>query len=169
MNHPQSEPTAAAAPSQVLTFVIGDATYGVDIPCVQEIRGWSAVTRLPQAPADVLGVLNLRGTIVPILDLRLRFGSTNVQYTPVTVIVVVSVMSAKGPREFGMVVDGVSDVIDISPQDVKPAPELGTAAGGSCVRGLVAVAGRMVVLLDINLLIGREFPASGSDDSTQAA
>jgi len=169
MTHPPSEPTAAA-PSQVLTFVIGDATYGVDIPCVQEIRGWSAVTRLPQAPADVLGVLNLRGTIVPILDLRLRFGSTNVQYTPVTVIVVVSVMSAKGPREFGMVVDGVSDVIDISPQDVKPAPELGTSAGGSCVRGLVAVAGLMVVLLDINLLIGREFPATGAaDDSIEAA
>ncbi|HTV78426.1 MAG TPA: chemotaxis protein CheW [Steroidobacteraceae bacterium] len=169
MTTPTTDPTLAAAPSQVLTFVIGDATYGVDIPCVQEIRGWSAVTRLPQASADVLGVLNLRGTIVPILDLRLRFGSTNVQYTPVTVIVVVSVMSAKGPREFGMVVDGVSDVIDISPQDVKPAPELGTGPGGSCVRGLVAVAGRMVVLLDINLLIGRELPAAATDDSIQAA
>ena len=161
--------TTAAAHSQVLTFMIGDATYGVDIPCVQEIRGWSPVTRLPQAPPDVLGVLNLRGTIVPVLDLRLRFGSTNVQYTPITVIVVVSVLSAKGQRDFGMVVDGVSDVIDNTAEDVKPAPELGTTAGGSCVRGLVAVAGRMVVLLDINLLIGREFPASGSDDSTQAA
>jgi purine-binding chemotaxis protein CheW len=169
MSSPSTDPTTATATNQVLTFVIGEATYGIDIPCVQEIRGWSAVTRLPQAPPDVLGVLNLRGTIVPILDLRLRFGSTNVQYTPITVIVVVSVMSAKGPRDFGMVVDGVSDVIDISPQDVKAAPELGAVAGGSCVRGLVAVAGRMVVLLDINLLIGREFPAAGSDDSTQAA
>jgi purine-binding chemotaxis protein CheW len=163
------QPTAAATPSQVLTFVIGDATYGVDIPCVQEIRGWSAVTRLPQSPADVLGVLNLRGTIVPILDLRLRFGSTNVQYTPVTVIVVVSVMSAKGPRDFGMVVDGVSDVINISAEDVKPAPELGSSAADSCVRGLISVSGRMVVLLDINLLIGREFPAAVTDDSIQAA
>ena len=168
MTHPPSEPTAAA-PSQVLTFVIGEATYGVDIPCVQEIRGWSTVTRLPQSPADVLGVLNLRGAIVPILDLRLRFGSSNVQYTPVTVIVVVSVMSAKGPREFGMVVDGVSDVIDICAADVKPAPELGAGTNGSCVRGLIAVDGRMVVLLDINLLIGREFPGAGSGDSIQAA
>lgn len=167
MSTSPTQPTAA--PSQVLTFVIGEATYGVDIPCVQEIRGWSAVTRLPQAPADVLGVLNLRGTIVPILDLRLRFGSTNVQYTPVTVIVVVSVMSAKGPRDFGMVVDGVSDVINISAEDVKPAPELGGSATDSCVRGLISVSGRMVVLLDINLLIGREFPAVVTDDSTQAA
>jgi purine-binding chemotaxis protein CheW len=169
MSTSQTDPTTAGAPSQVLTFVIGDATYGVDIPCVQEIRGWSAVTRLPQAPPDVLGVLNLRGTIVPILDLRLRFGSTNVQYTPVTVIVVVSVLSAKGPRDFGMVVDGVSDVINIAPQDVKPAPELGSSAVGSCVRGLVAISGRMVVLLDIDLLIGREFPAAAADDSIQAA
>ena len=170
MTSAPTDPATAAAPqSQVLTFVIGDATYGVDIPCVQEIRGWSAVTRLPQAPTDVLGVLNLRGTIVPILDLRLRFGSANVQYTPVTVIVVVSVMSSKGPRDFGMVVDGVSDVIDISAQDVKPAPELGNSSTNSCVRGLVAVAGRMVVLLDIDLLIGREFPAAVTDESTQAA
>ncbi len=161
--------TAAAAPSQVLTFVIGEATYGVDIPCVQEIRGWSAVTRLPQAPPDVLGVLNLRGTIVPILDLRLRFGSATAQYTPVTVIVVISVMSAKGPREFGMVVDGVSDVIDIRAEDVKPAPDLGSSAAESCVRGLVSVAGRMVVLLDARQLIAREIPAAGPDDSIQAA
>jgi purine-binding chemotaxis protein CheW len=171
MTRSSTDPTAAAqgAVSQVLTFVIGDVTYGIDIPCVQEIRGWTAVTRLPQAPVDILGVLNLRGAIVPILDLRLKFGSTNVQYTPVTVIVVVSVMSAAGPREFGMVVDGVSDVIDISPQDVKPAPDLGTGASAACIRGLVPVAGRMVVLLDVNLLLGRESAASGSETAIQAA
>ncbi|HEY1899833.1 MAG TPA: chemotaxis protein CheW [Steroidobacteraceae bacterium] len=169
MNSPPTDPPATAIASQVLTFMIGDAIYGIDIPCVQEIRGWTAVTRLPQAPADVLGVLNLRGTIVPIVDLRLRFGGTDVQYTPVTVIIVVSVMSSKGPRDFGMVVDGVSDVINISAQDVKPAPELGTDSSGTYIRGLIPVAGRMVVLLDINLLIGREFPAAGSIDAVQAA
>ncbi len=72
MSSPSTDPTATAATNQVLTFVIGEATYGIDIPCVQEIRGWSPVTRLPQAPADVLGVLNLRGAIVPVLDLRLQ-------------------------------------------------------------------------------------------------
>ena len=151
MPSPSTDPTATAATSQVLTFVIGEATYGIDIPCVQEIRGWSAVTRLPQAPADVLGVLNLRGAIVPVLDLRLKFGSANVQYSPITVIIVVSVMSAKGPRDFGMVVDGVSDVIDIAPQDVKPAPDLGASASSACIRGLIPVAGHMVILLDIDL------------------
>jgi len=165
MNSPANQTTAAGA--QVVTFVIGEATYGVDIPCVQEIRGWSAVTRLPQAPADVLGVLNLRGTIVPVLDLRLKFGSTDVQYTPVTVIIVVSVMGAKGPREYGMVVDGVSDVIDVAPDDIRPAPEMG--AGGTYVRGLVAVAGRMIVLLDVNQLLGAEFPAVDPEDATRAA
>jgi purine-binding chemotaxis protein CheW len=161
--------TAPAVINQVLTFAIGDATYGIDIPCVQEIRGWSPVTRLPQAPADVLGVLNLRGSIVPVLDLRLKFGSTNVQYTPITVIIVVSVTSAKGPREFGMVVDGVSDVIDITPEDVKPAPDLGATSSGAYIRGLVPVTGRMVVLLDVALLIGKEFSAAAAEDATQAA
>src|ERR1700761_4550311 len=126
MTRPSTDPTAATSVSQVLTFVIGDVTYGIDIPCVQEIRGWTAVTRLPQAPAEVLGVLNLRGAIVPVLDLRLKFGSSNVQYTPTTVIIVVSVTSATGQREFGMVVDGVSDVIDIAAQEVRPAPDLGS-------------------------------------------
>jgi len=169
MPSPSIDPTAATAVNQVLTFVIGDATYGIDIPCVQEIRGWSPVTRLPQAPADVLGVLNLRGSIVPVLDLRLKFGCAEVQYTPITVIIVVSVMSAKGLREFGMVVDGVSDVIDIASQDVKPAPDLGVAASGAYIRGLVPVAGRMVVLLDVELLIGKEFSAAATVDATQAA
>jgi len=169
MSSSSPDPTAATAVNQVLTFVIGDATYGINIPCVQEIRGWSPVTRLPQAPADVLGVLNLRGSIVPVLDLRLKFGSSDVQYTPITVIIVVSVMSAKGPREFGMVVDGVSDVIDITPQDVKPAPDLGAASRSAYIRGLVQVAGRMVVLLDVEQLIGKEFSAAASADATQAA
>jgi purine-binding chemotaxis protein CheW len=164
-----TDPTAAVATSQVLTFVIGEATYGIDIPCVQEIRGWSAVTRLPQAPADVLGVLNLRGAIVPVLDLRLKFGCANVQYSPITVIIVVSVMSAKGPRDFGMVVDGVSDVIDIAPADVRPAPDLGASASSACIRGLIPIAGHMVILLDIDLLIGKDFSAALPDDATRAA
>ena len=169
MPSPATDPTAIAATTQVLTFVIGEATYGIDIPCVQEIRGWSPVTRLPQAPADVLGVLNLRGAIVPVLDLRLKFGCANVQYSPITVIIVVSVMSAKGPRDFGMVVDGVSDVIDIAPQDVKAAPDLGASASSACIRGLIPIAGHMVILLDIDLLIGKDFSAAVSDEATRAA
>ncbi|HTY93459.1 MAG TPA: chemotaxis protein CheW [Steroidobacteraceae bacterium] len=169
MTLPSTASTTGAAASQILTFVIGDATYGIDIPCVQEIRGWSPVTRLPQAPADVLGVLNLRGAIVPILDLRLRFGSANVQYTPVTVIIVVSVQAARGPREIGMVVDAVSDVIDIAPQEVKAPPDLGSGPNAASIRGLVPVAGRMVVVLDLDQLIGRDFSGPVSTDTGAAA
>src|SRR5262245_13863764 len=93
---------------QVLTFVLGSETYGVDILRVQEIRGWSAVTRIPHAPAHVLGVLNLRGSIVPIVDLRMRFALERAEYTNVTVIIVLSVHSASGKRPFGVFVDGVS-------------------------------------------------------------
>src|SRR5262245_65637273 len=93
---------------QVLTFVLGGETYGVDILRVQEIRGWSAVTKIPHAPAHVLGVLNLRGSIVPIVDLRMRFNLDRAEYTAVTVIIVLSVHSASGKRPFGVFVDGVS-------------------------------------------------------------
>src|SRR6476619_6226468 len=94
---------------QVLTFVLGNETYGVDILRVQEIRGFTAVTKIPHAPAHVLGVLNLRGSIVPIVDLRMRFSLERAEFNAVTVIIVLSVQSATGRRDFGVVVDGVSD------------------------------------------------------------
>src|SRR6266571_7834239 len=96
---------------QVLTFVLGPETYGVDILRVQEIRGWSPVTRIPQAPPHVLGVLNLRGSIVPIVDLRMRLAFERAEYTAVTVIIVLSIFSAHGRRDVGVVVDAVSDVV----------------------------------------------------------
>jgi purine-binding chemotaxis protein CheW len=144
----------AAGSNQVLTFTLGEETYGVDILRVQEIRGWSPVTRIPQAPTHVLGVLNLRGSIVPIVDLRMRFNLERAEYTPLTVIIVLSVESPVGRRDFGLVVDGVSDVIDVPNGDVKPAPELGGQVSTEFIEGLAAVSGRMVMLLDIDKLIG---------------
>jgi purine-binding chemotaxis protein CheW len=144
---------------QVLTFVLGNETYGVDILRVQEIRGWSAVTKIPHAPAHVLGVLNLRGSIVPIVDLRMRFSLDRAEYTAVTVIIVVSVMSSTGRRDFGVVVDGVSDVVDVNTEEVKAAPELGAKGATDYIRGLVPVSDRMVVLLDIDRLIGSDMAA----------
>ena len=144
----------AAVSNQVLTFTLGEETYGVDILRVQEIRGWSPVTRIPQAPSHVLGVLNLRGSIVPIVDLRMRFNLERAEYTPLTVIIVLSVESSAGRRDFGVVVDGVSDVIDVAVSDVKPAPELGSHVSTEFIEGLAAVSGRMVMLLDIDQLIG---------------
>jgi purine-binding chemotaxis protein CheW len=161
------------ASHQVLTFVLGNETYGVDILRVQEIRGWSAVTKIPHAPPHVLGVLNLRGSIVPIVDLRMRFSLDRAEYTTVTVIIVVSVISAAGGRrDFGVVVDGVSDVVDVNTAEVKAAPDLGARGATDYIRGLVPVAERMVVLLDIDRLIGSDmvaFPNSATPEVAASA
>ncbi len=163
----QPKPTERAAPDarsgarQVLTFVLGEETYGVDILRVQEIRGWSVVTKIPRSPPHVLGVLNLRGSIVPIVDLRMRFELARAEYTAVTVIIVLSVVAGANRRDFGVVVDGVSDVVDVSESDVQPPPELGARAATSYIRGLVPVAERMVVLLDIDRLIGGDIEDLG--------
>ena len=154
---------------QVLTFVLGKETYGVDILRVQEIRGWSAVTKIPHSPAHVLGVLNLRGSIVPIVDLRMRFNLDQAEYTAITVIIVVSVKSAAGRRDFGAVVDGVSDVVDVNPETVKAAPELGSKAATDYIRGLVPISDRMVVLLDIDRLIGSDLAVMSSEMETASA
>lgn len=140
--------------NQMLTFMLGDETYGVDILRVQEIRGWSPVTRIPQSPPHVLGVLNLRGSIVPVVDLRMRLNLDRAEYTAVTVIIVLSIDSGHGRRDFGVVVDGVSDVINVQGTDVKPPPELGSDVNTDYIQGLATVSDRMVMLLDIDRLIG---------------
>ncbi|MBV8742592.1 MAG: chemotaxis protein CheW [Sinobacteraceae bacterium] len=161
--------TAAGADSQALTFVLGSETYGIDILRVQEIRGWSAVTRLPHAPPHVLGVLNLRGSIVPVVDLRMRFALQEVAYLPVTVIIVVAVMSAAGRRDFGLVVDGVSDVVTVDVGRIKAAPEIGLQEATAFIRGLVPINDKMVVLLDIDRLIGSDIARLRNEPSAESA
>ena len=163
MSAVKQEIVSGGGAHQVLTFVLGDETYGVDILRVQEIRGWSSVTKIPQSPSHVLGVLNLRGAIVPIVDLRMRFSLERAEYTPVTVIIVLSIKAGNGRRNFGVVVDGVSDVVDVNDSEVKPAPEL--AGSSDYIRGLVPVSERMVVLLDIDRLIGNDIVRLGSSEA----
>lgn len=141
---------------QMLTFVLGEETYGVDILRVQEIRGWSPVTRIPQSPRHVLGVLNLRGSIVPIVDLRMRLDFETAEYTAVTVIIVLSIQSAQGRRDVGVVVDAVSDVVNVQAHEVKAAPDLGSQVNTEYIQGLATIAERMVMLLDIDRLIGAD-------------
>jgi purine-binding chemotaxis protein CheW len=141
---------------QMLTFVLGDETYGVDILRVQEIRGWQPVTRIPQSPRHVLGVLNLRGSIVPIVDLRMRLDFERAEYTAVTVIIVLSIQSANGRRDVGVVVDAVSDVVNVQTREVKPAPDLGAQVNIEYIQGLATIAERMVMLLDIDRLISAD-------------
>jgi purine-binding chemotaxis protein CheW len=152
-NAAKAEIAQVSGSHQVLTFVLGAETYGVDILRVQEIRGWAHVTRIPQAPPHVLGVLNLRGSIVPIVDLRMRFSLDRAEYTAITVIIVLSVRSSHGLRDIGVVVDGVSDVVDIDIAQIKPPPDLGAQLNTEFIRGLAAVSEHMVMLLDIDHLI----------------
>ena len=160
---------SGAESHQLLTIVLGNETYGVDILRVQEIRGWSAVTKIPHSPAHILGVMNLRGSIVPIVDLRMRFSLERAEYTAITVIIVVSILSAAGRRDFGVVVDGVSDVVDVDPAAVKAAPEIGAKGAMDFIRGLVPISEKMVVLLDIDRLIGTDVVALGDDTDADAS
>ena len=157
----QSDTAAEArvqeASRQVLSFRLEDEIYAVDILRVREIRGFAAVTKMPEAPAHMLGVLNLRGSIVPIIDMRRRIGMIAIEPTPQTVVIVLSVGGAREGRHFGLVVDGVSDVLDIPRQDIRPAPEIVSGHGEDLVSGLAQVSERMVMLLDIDRMLGGEF------------
>lgn len=142
----------AATTLQQLTFNLAGEEYGVDILAVREIRGWSRVTRIPQTPAHLLGVLNLRGAIVPIMDLRLRFGLERESYGDSTVVIIVAVAE----RLFGIVVDAVSDVVDIDPAAIKPVPDMGAVVDTRYLKGLATHVERMVMLLDVEKLMRPE-------------
>lgn len=141
---------------QYLTFIMANEEYGVDILCVQEIRGWESATPLPNAPPHIKGVINLRGTIVPLVDLRQCFGMTAIEYTAVTVVIVLKVDTEKGSRIMGIVVDAVSDVYSLTDTEMKQAPDLGDAVNTDYIRGLVNVDGKMVILLEIDRLLNME-------------
>ena len=153
-----AEPGAVSAGdgNQYLTFFMAGEEYGVDILCVQEIRGWEVATPIPNAPANIKGVINLRGTIVPLIDLRQCFNLEVVEYTAVTVVIVLKVETAKGSRIMGIVVDAVSDVYNLAVNDMKPAPDLGDSVDTTYIRGLVNVNDRMVILLEIDRLLNME-------------
>lgn len=138
---------------QYLTFALGREEYGVNILRVQGIQGWDRVTAIPNTPDYVLGVINLRGTIVPIVDLRRRFGLPATEFGPTTVVIVVKVMRQRHERTVGLVVDSVSEVCNVQPEDRKPAPDFGAGVEIGFVQGLVTVGERMVILLDIDRLV----------------
>jgi purine-binding chemotaxis protein CheW len=135
--------------SQYLTVNLAHEEYGIDILSVREIRGWTPVTRIPQSPHYVLGVLNLRGAIVPVIDMRLRFGLAREDYNATTVTVIVMVAG----RQFGVVVDAVSDVVDVAPNAMRPVPDMGTTVDTEYLKGLTTVGERMVLLLDADKLL----------------
>jgi purine-binding chemotaxis protein CheW len=138
---------------QYLTVILGDAEYGVDILRVQEIKGWDRVTALPNSPDYLRGVINLRGAVIPIIDLRLRFHMEEVSYSKTTVVVVLNVRGDKQERTMGFVVDGVSDVYSIGAAQLRPLPELGGVASSNFVKSLATVDDKMVILLDVDRLV----------------
>jgi purine-binding chemotaxis protein CheW len=145
----KTKSAAREATREVLVFVLGAEEYGVDILKVQEIRGYDKVTPIPSAPDYLKGVMNLRGTIVPVVDLRVKFRLAEVRYDPFTVVVILRIAS----RVIGLVVDGVSDVIALTANEVKTAPSLGSIVDSSFIAGLATQDDRMVLLLDIEKLL----------------
>lgn len=155
-------PGVAGALDQYLTFMLAGEEYGVDILSVREIRGWDAATPVPNAPKHVKGVINLRGTIVPLIDLRERFSLEPLDYGPMTVVIVLNVNTDKGSKTMGIVVDAVSDVYSISPEDMRDPPDLGDSVDTQYIKGLVSVNERMVILLEIDRFLNAErLPKAG--------
>ena len=148
-----SQAAAVAAPREVLSFRLSAEEYGIDILRVQEIRGYEPPTRIANAPHFVKGVVNLRGVIVPIVDMRLRFNLDDVQYNSFTVVIVLNV----GQRTVGIVVDSVSDVMELPPEQVKPAPEFNGNIASTDIIGLGTLkqgdSERMLILLDIEKMM----------------
>ena len=140
---------ASDGAAQYLTFTLGKEEYAVDILKVQEIRGYDAVTAIANAPQFIKGVINLRGVIVPIVDMRIKFNVGEATYDEFTVVIILNVIR----RVVGIVVDGVSDVITLPAEQMKPAPEFGAALDTRYIKGLGTIDQRMIILVDIEKLM----------------
>lgn len=149
---------SAAGVREYLTFRLDQEEYGIDILKVQEIRGYENPTRIANAPSFLKGVVNLRGTIVPIVDMRLKFNCANAEYSSFTVVIILNL----GTRIVGIVVDSVSDVMELPPGSIRPAPEVQSSLDSNCILGLGSVGERMLILLDIGrLMAGADMGLSG--------
>jgi len=146
-----SNATTPAAPKalEFLSFTLGQEEYGIDIQKVQELRGYDTVTRIANAPEHIKGVVNLRGIIVPIIDMRIKFNLGTPTYDQFTVVIILNI----GSRVMGMVVDSVSDVITLKPEQIKPAPEMGSVLDTGYLIGLGTIDERMLILVDIDGLM----------------
>jgi purine-binding chemotaxis protein CheW len=141
--------TSGSAGGEFLTFTLGAEEYGMDILKVQEIRGYDAVTAIANTPPFIKGVINLRGIIVPIVDLRIKFNLGSVTYNELTVVIILSL----GSRVVGVVVDSVSDVLTLTPEQIKTAPSLSTSLDTRYITGLGTIDQRMLILVDIEKLM----------------
>ena len=137
---------------ELLTFRLGQEEYGLNILNVQEIRGYDAVTKIANSPAFLKGVINMRGVIVPIIDMRIRFNLGEATYNEFTVVIILNI----GSRVIGMVVDAVSDVTSLKADQVRPAPDFGSVLDTAYIDGLATVDERMIIVIDIEKLMTAE-------------
>jgi purine-binding chemotaxis protein CheW len=156
---------AGGAMNQYLSFFLGGEEYATNILSVQEIKGWDSVTRVPYSPDYILGVINLRGSIVPVIDLRVRFALPNAAFDAATVIIVVHVAGVRGDRIVGLVVDAVSDVYSVAAGSIQPPPNIMGSVNQIYVVGLASLDTKLVIILDIDRLV----IASICGDSEEAA
>lgn len=145
----RTNPQTSHMADEFLTFRLGNEEYGIEILKVQEIRGYDAITQIANAPEFIKGVVNLRGIIVPIIDMRIKFRLGNVDYNQFTVVIILNVAG----RVMGIVVDGVSDVITLNAEQMRPAPGLGSLIDTEYIMGLGTVDERMLILIDIEKLM----------------
>lgn len=147
------ETASETGEGQYLTFMLAGEEYAIDILKVQGIQGWDRITDIPNTPDFILGVINLRGTVVPIIDLRRRFKLESIPFGPMTVVIIVRVEDQATARTVGIVVDAVSEVYNLAAAQIRPAPDFGAAVDTDFVKGLATVEEHMVILLDIDTLI----------------
>ena len=159
----------SAGSEQYLTFMLAGEEYGVEILQVQEIKGWDSATHIPNTPAYVRGVINLRGTIVPVIDLRQRFGLDTIEYSRTTVVIVLKIEDGGRDRVSGIIVDAVSDVYNVSEEQRQPAPDFGGQAAGDFVKGLATVGDKIVILLETSELIRGAITADELAGATSVA
>ncbi len=162
-----SRPEPGLAAAQYLTFELAGQDYGIEILQVQEIKGWERPTRLPHSPLYVQGVINLRGAVVPIIDLRRRFGFGESAQSRTTVVIVVRVDAARGELTAGLLVDAVCEVCSIESGQLRAPPDIDAGIDVQFVRGLAMMGERMLVLLDVSCLIGATL--AEPDSAPQAA
>jgi purine-binding chemotaxis protein CheW len=150
---------SAGGPTQLISFAIGDDQYGVDIMAVREIKGWTAITHLPRQPDYVRGVLNLRGVIVPIIDLRCRFGQGLTEATPLHIVIIVQVAS----KLIGLLADRVLDIVSLDGLQIQPVPRVVQSSRVEFLAGLVTIEGAMIAMIDLPHLLS--MPANSLDGS----
>ncbi|NQZ79766.1 MAG: purine-binding chemotaxis protein CheW [Colwellia sp.] len=141
---------------EYLTFILNGEEFGVDILCVQELRVWSSVTELPNKPNYIKGVINLRGVIIPIIDLRLRFGQTPLEYNEQTVVIILRNQDKKRPMVVGIIVDAVSEVYKLDHKAIRKPPEFGNSIESCFLEGLASIEEKLIILLDSNSLLNHD-------------